>query len=379
MIMPLLGPCRCAYATLLTRASYLPGVLTLAHTLRKHTGYPLLVLTTPLPDDLKSILEREAALNPTIQIVPIEPLHPPSTPENGNGKSAASRFADTWTKLRVFELVSYDRVVFLDADVVVFHTIDALFNVNLPSSSWIAATPACICNLDLDSWAPEEWKPEGCAYTLASTNSIVETGDGSLGKLDPPPLNSGVFLFHPSEELKQSVMKTFAESDKLAEYPCPDQDFMAYEVFRGKWMPLNWAFNALKTMRYWHGNLWHSEKGDQEVRVLHYIVDKPWQKRIASDGIAGYLGRDGETHSWWWTIWSEWSNQRIESEEGKALIADVESLNVVAKELDEASDKKQVEDNKEHKLPVEVATRNGMSDKAKDVAIATNDALGFSR
>jgi hypothetical protein len=32
---------------------------------------------------------------------------------------------------------------------------------------------------------------------------------------------------------------------------------------------------------------------DGEVRNLHYIVDKPWSRRIGSDGIAGHLGKDG--------------------------------------------------------------------------------------
>ena len=53
---------------------------------------------------------------------------------------------------------------------------------------------------------------------------------------------------------------------------------------------MGWQYNALKTMRYWHENLWR----DGEVRALHYIVDKPWERRIASDGVAGHLGRDGD-------------------------------------------------------------------------------------
>lgn len=57
---------RAAYATLLTRATYLPGVITLAFTLAKQSStYPLLVLVTEsLPSSAFRALELEAKFNP---------------------------------------------------------------------------------------------------------------------------------------------------------------------------------------------------------------------------------------------------------------------------------------------------------------------------
>ena len=52
-----------AYSTLITRASYLPGVIILAHTLKKHSNYPLVVLYTPtLNGDGKRALELEVSM-----------------------------------------------------------------------------------------------------------------------------------------------------------------------------------------------------------------------------------------------------------------------------------------------------------------------------
>ena len=96
-------------------------------------------------------------------------------------------------------------------------------------------------------------------------------------------------------------------------------------------------------MRSWHPNIWR----DDGVIGLHYIVDKPWEKRVASDGIGGHLGRDGETHQWWWGVWDDWRGQR----EGE-LVEIMEDL--VAKPLDEETDKRQCGENKEKGFPVPI-------------------------
>lgn len=54
---------------------------------------------------------------------------------------------------------------------------------------------------------------------------------------------------------------------------------------------MSWKYNAIKTMKAWHPNIWR----DEEVRALHFIKDKPREKRMASDDIGGHLGRDGKT------------------------------------------------------------------------------------
>jgi hypothetical protein len=41
-------------------------------------------------------------------------------------------------------------------------------------------------------------------------------------------------------------------------------------------------------MRYWHPDTFR----DEEVRNLHYIVDKPRSKRTGLDCVVGHLGRD---------------------------------------------------------------------------------------
>ena len=336
---------KCAWVTLLTRSSYLPGVITLAHSLSTHsTRYSLVVLVTPsLPQSSLHALQLESNHNPLLIIHPIKPLVLPSTQK---ATLIAARFEDTWTKLRAFELTSYETCVFLDADITVYHNMDEIFDIQLPGQDWIAANHTCVCNLDHDSWAPDNWKRENCAWTPLQHPSALMSATPIPPTAAPPDtyalLNGGLFLYHPSQSLWDEIHNHFLHSKELSTYQFPDQDFLA-SFFVLKWRPLSWKYNALKTMRAWHPSIWR----DDEVMGLHYIVDKPWQRRVAGDGIGGYLGRDGETHEWWWGVWDDWRGQR----EGD-LVGIMDCL--VAKPLDEEGDRRQCEENKAKGLPVPI-------------------------
>lgn len=308
-------PPKHAYTTLITRASYLAGVIILAHTLKKHgSRYPLVVFyTSTLSENAIRALELEAP-NSNIVLRKCEPLLPRKDIKT---LLIAKRFEDTWTKLRVFELSDYDTVCYLDADMTIYRPMDQIFDhaSSLPSD-WLAANHTCVCNLDNDSWAPADWTPQNCAYNVVSHPTAL-TKATPITTSSPAThhlLNGGMFIFHPTPELWNSMLEYFNTTDKLSTYQFPDQDFLA-DYFRNRLMPMPWQFNAIKTMRYWHENIWR----DEEVVCLHYIVDKPWVKRVGADGVAGYKGLDGETHRWWWDVFGEWEAIRKDAGEEEVL------------------------------------------------------------
>lgn len=291
-----------AWVTLVTRASYLPGAILLGYSLQKsQSQFPLIILTTStIPNSQIRPLMRTLTNSIHFQI---KSLSPP--PQNLPPALIADRFADTWTKLRVFELYKYgcEKLVFLDADMLVRRNMDELFGLDLPRD-WIAANHVCCCNLDKDSWAPDSWIPENCAYTGLVPGSPPTPVSGDNGLETHRLLNSGLFVLTTFEGQWETVMR-FLETDvRVKGYLFPDQDFLA-DFFKGHWKSVGWEYNALKTMRYWHTSFWD----DSEVRNLHYIVDKPWTKRVGSDGAAGYLGRDGVTHRWWWDEYEKWETE----------------------------------------------------------------------
>ncbi|PBP21998.1 glycosyl transferase family protein [Diplocarpon rosae] len=278
-----------AWVTLLTCKSYIPGAVLLAHSLQKqHSVYPLIILYTPS--------------------LPHPASHRAADPPQQRHLIAA-RFEDTWTKLRIFELCEYERLVFLDADMLIRGNMDELFDLPLPGRDWIAANHCCVCNLDGDEWAPADWVPANCAYTgLTDPSCLSAPAPVPAAGAGPPThalLNSGLFVCTPYAALWDEVRRFLATDPRVEHFIFPDQDLLA-AFFRGRWRPLGYQYNALKTMRYWHPAMWR----DDEVRNLHYIVDKPWRARVGDDGVAGYLGKDGETHRWWWREYERWEGER---------------------------------------------------------------------
>jgi hypothetical protein len=97
---PYSGP-KCAWVVfLLTFPSYLPGILVLAHSLRKHKSkYPLIAAVNPaLPSETRTAMEGSG-----LEVRVVEPLVP-----KGEVTIIAERFVDTWTKLAVFDFTEYD-------------------------------------------------------------------------------------------------------------------------------------------------------------------------------------------------------------------------------------------------------------------------------
>jgi len=84
----------CAYVTLLTKSSYLAGVLVLDYCLRTvKARYPLVVMITPsLPEQARAVLHKRSIR--TREVVSLSP------PDRHTLAIHDSRFVDTWTKLR---------------------------------------------------------------------------------------------------------------------------------------------------------------------------------------------------------------------------------------------------------------------------------------
>ena len=290
------------WVTLVTKPSYLPGVIVLAHTLDQHKSkYPFIVqYTDGLGKDAIAVLEAEAARTGRIIPSPVKLLLPRQGQENMAGVAVAERFRDTFTKLRAFEVYKqgYTRACFLDADMAVFQNSDDVFDTDMPRD-WIASTHACICTPDSASWAPAAWQKGNCAYTTLTAPDQVP--EDTLSRPTYGLLNGGLFLFYPTEDLWIQMMGFFNYTERLKDYQFPDQDFFA-DFFRNKWKPISWKYNAIKTHPYIHPLLWDKQK----VVILHYIVDKPWERKVSAEGIGGHKGRDGEIHLWWEAIYDGW-------------------------------------------------------------------------
>ncbi|KAF2095086.1 nucleotide-diphospho-sugar transferase, partial [Rhizodiscina lignyota] len=257
------------YATLVTDSSYLAGAIVLAWSLQTcGSTLPLIVLYTPsVEEDAVRCLELESKqaniiLRKVYTVLP--PLDDPTKEE-----SLDERFGDTWTKLRVFELVEYDKVCYLDADMLVLKNMDTVFSYAyaLTSSVSLVATQLCCCNLD-----PNEREPENCPYTKEQDQPALAGSNPTAA--DPRThhlINSGLFVFNPSRELRDSIhsrLRNLTPSGKVAEVPDHAffQDFLT-NFFKDGFVPLRWYYNASKTLRDSHPNVWK----DDLVVGFHYL------------------------------------------------------------------------------------------------------------
>ncbi|KAL5594622.1 hypothetical protein BROUX41_001541 [Berkeleyomyces rouxiae] len=280
------------WTVLLTTAAYLPGVLTLAHSLRLvGSAYPLIVLyTDSLPATALAALKTRG-----IQTIKITYIHPANAPTYAQDP----RFRDCWTKLIVFSLTQFTRIVQLDADMLVRQNMDELMDLPLDTGAGAGAQPAmaaghaCVCNPLRKPHYPRDWTPANCAFTTqhASADAAQERAPArDESKLRY--LNGGLQVLEPSAARWAQIeqhMQTHA-----ADMPFADQSVLS-DVFEDCWVPLPYVYNALKTMRWEgvHDAIWR----DERVKNMHYLLSpKPWDDEVDENGKC--LNRD-PTHQWW--------------------------------------------------------------------------------
>ena len=117
-----------SYVSLLTDDTYTYGVILLAETLKQvNSQYPLHILVT------KNVSESCLEILNELDNVSYEFVENITISQNiiEHNKALDNRLAtiwtDTWTKLRIFDLTKFDKIIFLDSDIMVFKNLDHLF------------------------------------------------------------------------------------------------------------------------------------------------------------------------------------------------------------------------------------------------------------
>ncbi|KAG6334951.1 hypothetical protein ID866_4130 [Astraeus odoratus] len=221
-----------AFVTLLTSDLYLPGALALAGALKdvhrnlppdQQVIYETVCLVTPETLDVTSIKLLRKAFD---VVVGVEVLVQPDT-----RKLALLGRPDldtVLTKLHVFRLAQYSKIIFLDADVLPVHPLSHLFNIEHE----FAAVPDV-------GW--------------------------------PDIFNSGVMVFSPGEDKFNQVydlLKTRGSWDG------GDQGIL--NEWRGdNWHRLSFTYNTTPTAAYTYAPAY--ERFGSQISVIHFIgPNKPW-------------------------------------------------------------------------------------------------------
>ncbi|ODV60337.1 glycosyltransferase family 8 protein, partial [Ascoidea rubescens DSM 1968] len=284
------------WMTLVTNENYLPGLLNLNYSLQRvKSKYHLIILLTPnlfeskKTDIRQKLIDNLIDLNKIIIIDHLKPKYEKSFDEHD------SRFNDCWTKLKIFKLIQFNKIIFLDSDMLVLKNMDELFDdnlINIDNKKLVfSSTHACACNPLKLSHYPDDWIPKSCAYThyyenfpkLSNDNDNDNDNNNNkikdLNEVLGPVCNSGVkmcngglLIIKPSLQIYQMILDTLNDYEMTKNYDFPDQSLLS-DIFQGKWLPLSYKYNALKTLKLVHPDIWNWS----QVKNVHYIMNpKPW-------------------------------------------------------------------------------------------------------
>ncbi|KAI7845862.1 hypothetical protein COHA_000596 [Chlorella ohadii] len=221
--------------------AYLPGVQALARSLRLvRTRYPLIVMYTRTCS--QSALEALAS-EPGVQLQFTEQFEADGV---DHSEYKRSLYLECWNKLRMWEMTQYDRLVYLDADMILLKHTDHLFE--LPPGFY--AVGDCYGGREF-----EEERNSCCHFTPDATPEYF------LAEL---------------EEMKAALREGRVRVRFFAE-----QDFLN-GFFKGQWRHLPYCYNGQKRIKVHHPDLWDMA----DIYVIHYVDEKPWSHRYSEENLA---------------------------------------------------------------------------------------------
>ncbi|KAJ3221154.1 hypothetical protein HK099_003725 [Clydaea vesicula] len=175
-------------------------------------------------------------------------------------KSMEFRDNILWSKLRIWQLEEYDKIVMLDTDLFVVKNVDELFNY-----SEFAATPMIDKKEKISFWRSPLMGMAVRNKNFRPVNLPHWTG-----------LNSGVTVLIPSNLTFSTLVN---ELSILPNRPCcPSQEFLLYFFEeRKKYVRLPLLYNA-RMLETIEDDL---EKRSflRNMKIYHFVGSKPWKKR----------------------------------------------------------------------------------------------------
>uniref|UniRef100_A0ACD5Z9I9 Uncharacterized protein n=1 Tax=Avena sativa TaxID=4498 RepID=A0ACD5Z9I9_AVESA len=249
------APAKGAYVTFLAGSGdYWKGVVGLAKGLRAvKSAYPLVVAV------LQDVPEphRRTLLDQGCIIREIAPVYPPES----QTKFIMASYVVNYSKLRIWEFVEYERMVYLDADTQVYDNIDHLFDLEAGS---LYAVKDCFCE------KPWSHTPQ---YKIGYCQQCPDRVAWPEGTTPAPPLyfNSGMFVYEPSLATARALLDKLAITEPG---PFADQDFLNM-FFEDVYKPIPTVYNLILVMLWRHPE--NVELG--KVKVVHYCGTggtKPW-------------------------------------------------------------------------------------------------------
>lgn len=202
-------------------------------------------------------------------------------------KAADARWIDVLTKLRLFQLVDYSKILFIDADTLVTAPLDGVFFDEAALTQGTKANPDAI-------QADEAPLPR--TYMFATHSDFWGYEHAYPPPTDLSYLNCGFFVFTPSAELFDYYMSVLQLPGRF-DPGFPEQNLLNYAHRQSgnmPWKPLWYGWNVnWPTAKDWRGGAksFHAKYWDGDPSHDPVLMAIWKEQRAEMQGF--YRGRDG--------------------------------------------------------------------------------------
>lgn len=298
-------------------SKYLIGALTTAFSLKNvKTKYPIILMVADMPDfkNFETICNKVFDSIVHIDLQRIKTI-PPKTQRQK--ELYAGYFQETViTKWSCLLLKEYEKVCFLDSDIIFQHSADELFKLNAPAG--------CFSTPFMKPYAHKGGIDN--PYGILKHGQEIKPSTVLAGLKNSSSVNGSIVLLEPNVDDFKRIMKMVTEKKDGYGHPgsystVDEQAISEYYACEGKtWSYIHQIFEAIPWKWNWLPNM----KPDLTRLIgLHYYHDKPWIK-----GGEGELWDD--TKIWWYVFVGVW---KILDSKEKKLITDILGLDFIKGKL----------------------------------------------
>ncbi|RDW76140.1 hypothetical protein BP5796_06961 [Coleophoma crateriformis] len=240
---------------------------------RTNNSYPFVVLVTEdVVPSKRERLQKDGAI-----VLAVEKL---SLEWAGTRKA----WKDVLTKLRLFELYQYDKVLFLDSDTLITRRMDGIFDDSAAQLQQNKGNHS-------PEKAPEDEGPQPATYLFAGN-----AGSGGFDHVYPPPkgnnLNAGCMVFRPARDLFEYYLRLAQLKDRFPGRT-PEQSLWSYAHRRDGNMPwtqlhydwnVNWATwnDSLHGIASLHSKFWEL---DHDPKLRDFALSIKWKMEGYWEGV----------------------------------------------------------------------------------------------
>lgn len=288
--------------------SYLPGILLLGSSIRKvmQKSYEKhITLCCMITNDI-SIEASNLISQIYDRVIKVDYLQIPPNLINHKDTTIRNIYSKTFTKLRIFEMTEYDKVLFLDADMLVLKKdIFSLFNLNTPAAVFLGK----LTNKPSDRYF-KEFTENGKLFKQFQNKYCNWKGKELHGNLIPYDkyenektndgmnIETSVLLIKPSKYMMNEVIK-YLENIIKKEIKIKGDTEMVSRLFKDKLYAIEPRFFGR----------WVNPKIHPELIVLDLYGNqgKPWNTTEFKNFIQ--YGDDSDINYWWKMYISVYKNE----------------------------------------------------------------------